>query len=133
MNHTAADRIRDKVANQLYRKEGKKYIPVSDHYESDGWRDGWHLVKIHEGVTKRTTIYPNRAEFTTAMKDNVDKIIPIISEALEVEPQKEPRSEAASKAWKRFIKTWGDDFRLLQYKSINGIAECIIEELSKKP
>jgi len=133
MNYTAADRIRDKVANQLYRKEGKKYIPVSDHYESDGWRDGWHLVKIHEGVSKRTTFRPDRAEFDAVMKDNMDKIVPIIRKALGGEPQKEPLSEEAAKAWKRFIKKWGDDFRLLQFKSINGIAECIIEELSKKP
>ena len=132
MNYTAADRIREEEANQLYRKKGRKYIPVANHYECDGWKDGWYLVKIHEGVSKRTTFRPDHAEFNAAMKDNVEKIIPIISEALDIEPQKKPLSKNVCKAWESFVKKWGSEFRCLQHESINAVSERIIEALSKK-
>ena len=132
MNHSAAERIRNKERNQLFRKEGRKYIPVADHYECDGWRDGWHLVKICEGVSKRTTLRPNRAEFDAAMKDNVEKIVPIIREVMDLEPKRKDLPPETIRAWKRFIKKWGDDFRQLQSESIYGMAENIVEALSNK-
>ena len=132
MNQSAAERIRNKERNQLFRKEGRKYIPVADHYECDGWRDGWHLVKIHKGVSKRTTLHPDRAEFDAAMKDNVENIVPIIREVMDFEPKRKDLPPETIRAWKRFIKKWGDDFRHLQGESIYGMAEKIVEALSKK-
>ena len=132
MRQSAADLIRDKERNQLFRKEGRKYIPVADHYECDGWRDGWHLVKIHEGVSKRTTLYPYRAEFDAAMKDNVEKIIPIIRKAEETQPPRGELPLATRKAWRAFIKKHGEAFSRLSQPSINELAEKIVEALSKK-
>lgn len=132
MRPNAADQIRDKERNQLFRKEGRKYIPVADHYECDGWRDGWHLVKIHEGVSKRTTLHPDRAEFDAAMKDNVEKIVPIIRKAGEIQPPHGELPLATRKAWKAFVKKHGEAFSRLSHPSINDFAENIVEALSKK-
>lgn len=130
---SAAENIRKQEANQLYRKAGRKYVPVPEMDSFGALQNGWHLVRVCDGwVSRKATVHPDRAEFDAAMRDNVESIIPIISKALEARPRETLMNPDAKAAWEEFVSKWGKHFQLLEADSVNDIAENIIEELSKK-
>jgi hypothetical protein len=129
----AKERIEHKEAQTIYKKVGRKYVPVSDIHAYDGLRAGWWLVKVSDGCTSiRAAIYPAKAELQAAIKDKEDEIIEVIRKASEARPQRRPISEQAQKDWKWFIARNGEEFNTLEYPSIQENAEKIIEKLLEK-
>lgn len=123
----AASRIYEKMSNQLYKKVGRKYVPVDDPYALDGLREGWWLVRVSPGCTSiRQCVRPNRAELDAAIKDKVDRLVPIILKAGEARPQKNPVSDEAMADWKAFIAKHGSEFNVLNYPSAQEHAEKIL-------
>lgn len=126
----AYSRIIDKQDNQLYKKVGRKYIPVNDSWAYEGLREGWWLVKVALGSTTiRQQVYPNKAEITAAAKDKEDQLVDIIRKASEARPKSIPLSEQAKADWDWFISRNGKEFNTLEYPSIQENAEKIIEAL----
>ena len=125
-------RIYDKMNEQLYKKVGRKYVPISDPYALDGLREGWWLVKVSPGSTSiRQQVYPSKAEISAAAKDKQDELLQIIREASEAKPAKIPISPEALADWQEFIAKHGDEFTSLQFPSMQENAERIVEALLK--
>ena len=123
-------RAAHKDDQRLYRKVGKKYIPVNDPYAYDGLRNGFWLIQIKDGSTSiRQEIYPEKASIHAAARLMEDKLIDIIRKASEARPSKVLLSPEEKKDWDAFIKKHGDSFTMLQYPSIQENVETIVKTL----
>lgn len=112
---------------RVYRKVGKKFVPVNDPYAYDGLREGFWLIKIDKGCTSiRQQIYPEKAALTAAARLIEDKLVDIIRKASEACPVKTALTPEQKKDWDKFISKHGDSFSTLAYPSIQENAEKII-------
>jgi len=126
----AYNKILDKQDNQLYKKVGRKYIPVNDIWAYEGLREGYWLVKVAPGSTSiRQQVYPWKAEITAAAREKEDQLVDIIRTASEARPSQNPITPEALADWKAFIKKHGKEFNSLEYPSIQENAERIIKAL----
>jgi hypothetical protein len=129
---TALERINHNEAEVLYKKIGRKYIPVNDPFALNGLREGFWLVKVAPGSTSiRQQVYPNRSEISAAARDKEDELIKIIRKASEARPSKRPLTPEALADWQAFIAKHGEQFNTLEYPSMQENAEKIIEALLK--
>lgn len=129
----ANTRIAQVESNILYRKQGKRYIQVTDDNSYFGLQEGYWLVKIAPGCTSiRQCVYPDKAEIQAAAHNKQDKLLDIIREAGEARPQKIKLTKEEHKDWQAFIKKHGDSFSILCYPSLQEVTEKIINELLKK-
>lgn len=123
-------RVAFKEDQRLYRKVGKKFVPVNDPYAYDGLSNGFWLVRISNGCTSiRQEIFPSKAPIHAAARDLEDKLVKIIREASEARPSKQPLTPAEKKDWDAFIAKHGESFSTLQYPSMQENAEKIIKAL----
>lgn len=119
-----------KEDQRLYRKVGKRFVPINDVYAYDGLRNGFWLIQIKDGSTSiRQEIYPDKAPIHAAARLMEDKLLEIIRTASEARPNKQPLSEEEKKDWDKFIKKHGESFSTLQYPSMQENAEKIIKLL----
>ena len=129
----AKQRIAQVGSDILYRKVGKRYIPVNDPNAYQGLSEGYWLIKVSPGCTSiRQSVYPDRAEIQAAAHSKQEKLIEIVRKAGEARPQKIKLTEEEHKDWKAFIKKHGKSFNMLCYPSLHEVTEQIIEELLKK-
>lgn len=123
-------RAATKEDQRVYRKVGKKFVPVNDPYAYDGLREGFWLIKIEEGSTSiRQQIYPDKAPLTAAARLIEDKLVGIIRKASEGRPKKILLTPEEKKDWDKFIAKHGDAFNTLCYPSMQENAEKIIAAL----
>jgi len=116
--------------NQLYKKVGRKYVPVNDPCAYDGLREGWWLIKVAPNhTTIRQQVHPYKAEITAAARDKEAELVEIIRKASEANPKRDPLTPEALADWQALIDKHGDQFRTLQYPSIQENAQKIIEAL----
>jgi hypothetical protein len=126
-------RINFKENQRLYKKVGKKFVPVNDPYAYDGLREGFWLIKISGGTTSiRQQVYPCKSAITAAARDLEDKIIEIIRKATEARPQKATFSPEEKKDWGTFIAKHRDSFNTLSYPSFQQSAEMIVQAILKE-
>ena len=119
-----------KEDQRLYRKVGKKFVPVNDPYAYDGLRNGFWLIQIKDGSTSiRQEIYPDKAAIHAAARLMEDKLVDIIRKAGEARPNKIALSAEEKKDWDAFIKKHGESFSTLQYPSFQENAEKIVKAL----
>lgn len=124
------NRLAVKEDQRLYRKVGKKFVPVNDPYAYDGLRDGFWLIQIKEGRTSiRQEIYPDKASVHAAAREMEDKLVDIIRKAGEARPNKTPLSIQEKKDWDAFIAKHGESFNTLHYPSMQENAEKIVKAL----
>jgi len=117
-------------SQRLYRKVGKKFVPVNDPYAYTGLHNGFWLVHIKEGCTSiRQQIFPDKAPLTAAARLIEDKLIDIIREASAARPTKIALTPEEKKDWDKFIAKHGDSFNTLHYPSIQENAEKIVAAL----
>jgi hypothetical protein len=129
----AQKRIEQVESKILYRKQGKRYIQVTDDNSYFGLQEGYWLVKIASGCTSiRQCVYPDKAEIQAAAHNKQDKLMEIVRKAGEARPQKTKLTEEEHKDWQAFIKKHGESFNMLCYPSLQEITEKIIDELLKK-
>lgn len=130
---SALNRMKFLDGQRVYRKQGKRYIPVDDPYACTGLTPGWWLVKVTDGCNSmRMTLRPDRAEIDAAFKDAVNVVQKIIGDALMARPSKIPLTEEQAADWNALAAKHGDCFRMLEYKSIQEIAEQVVEQVTKK-
>lgn len=123
-------RVAIKDDQRLYRKVGKKFVPINDPYAYDGLRDGFWLIKIEKGCTSiRQEIYPNKASIHAAAREVEDQLVDIIRKACEATPCKNPLTAEEKKDWDKFIKKHGESFNTLHYPSLRENAEKIVKVL----
>jgi hypothetical protein len=116
-----------KEDQRIYRKVGKKFVPMNDPYAYDGLREGFWLIKIEKGSTSiRQQIYPNKAPFTAAARLIEDKLVGIIRKASEARPASLSLTPIQKKDWEKFIAKHGESFNTLCYPSIQENAEKIL-------
>ena len=130
----AIETIEMQEEGTLYKKKGRKYVPVNDVWAYEGLRDGWWLVGVNQngsGKTMRRLVFPAEAEQQAAIKKNADKILDIIREASEARPAPNRLSAEAEKD----LKVWQDkhkkEMAYFEYPSLQDMAEKIITELTK--
>ena len=129
----AQQRIAQVESDILYRKVGKRYIPINDPNAYHGLDEGYWLVKVAPGCTSiRQCVYPDRAEIQAAAHKKQDKLMEIVRKAGEARPQKIKLTKEEHKDWQAFIKKHGESFHILCYPSLHEVTEKIIEELLKK-
>ena len=129
----AQSRIAQVESDILYRKKGKRYIPVNDPNAYQGLSEGYWLIKVSPGCTSiRQCVYPDRAEIQAAAHNKQEKLMDIIRKAGEARPQKIPLTKEEHKDWTAFIKKHGKSFSILCYPSLHDVSEQIIEELLKR-
>ena len=123
-------RLAIKEDQRLYRKVGKKFVPVNDPYAYDGLRNGFWLIQIKDGSTSiRQEIYPDKASIHAAARLIEDKLVDIIRKAGEARPNKTMLTAEEKKDWDAFIKKHGESFNTLCYPSIQENAEKIVKTL----
>ena len=119
-----------KEDQRLYRKVGKKFVPVNDPYAYDGLRNGFWLIQIKDGSTSiRQEIYPDKASIHAAARLMEDKLVDIIRKAGEARPNKTMLTAEEKKDWDSFIKKHGESFNTLSYPSIQESVEKIVKTL----
>ena len=119
-----------KEDQRVYRKAGKKFVPVNDPYAYDGLREGFWLIKIDKGSTSiRQQIHPEKAALTAAARLMEDKLIDIIRKASEARPANSALTPEQKKDWEKFIAKHGESFNTLCYPSIQENAEEIVAAL----
>jgi hypothetical protein len=124
------NRLAVKEDQRLYRKVGKKFVPVNDPYACDGLRNGWWLIQIKDGSTSiRQEIYPDKASVHAAAREMEDKLVDIIRKAGEARPNKTMLTAEEKKDWDAFIKKHGESFSSLYYPSMQENAENIVKAL----
>ena len=124
------NRLAVKEDQRLYRKVGKKFVPVNDPYAYDGLRNGFWLIQVKDGSTSiRQEIYPDKASLHAAARLMEDKLVQIICGACEARPNETELSPEEKKDWETFIKKHGDSFNTLSYPSIQESAEKIVKTL----
>ena len=114
-------------SQRLYRKVGKKFVPVNDPYAYTGLHNGFWLVHVKEGYTSiRQQIFPDKAPLTAAARLIEDKLIDIIRKVSEARPAKTALTHEQKKDWDKFINKHGESFNTLTYPSIQENAEKIL-------
>ena len=122
-----------KEDQRLYRKVGKRFVPVNDPYAYDGLRNGFWLIQVKDGCTSiRQEVYPEKAAIHAAARLMEDKLVEIICKACEARPSKTPLSPEEKKDWDKFINKHGESFNTLHYPSIQENAEKIVAALLGK-
>ena len=130
---SALNRMKFLEGQRIYRKQGNRYVAVDDPYACSGLTPGWWLVKVTDGCTSmRMTLRPDRAEIDAAFKDAVEIVQRIIGDALMARPSKTPLTEEQAADWNALAAKHGDCFRMLEYKSIQEIAEQVVEQVTKR-
>lgn len=113
----------------LYKKEGRKYIPVHDSDAYRGLDNGCWLVTVDRGCTSiRKAIEPATAaiQFATLMATN--KISKYLLEASAARPQKRQYSKKQMKILKQ-LQDLPENEKLMywEYDSLQGMAEKIVD------
>lgn len=129
----AQKRIEDKESQILYKKVGRKYVPINDPWAYDGLRAGYWLVKVSHGCTSiRASICPAKAELQAAIKDKEDQIVEVIRKASEARPKSITLTQRQRDDWNAFIRKHGESFNTLEYPSMQENAENILKILLEK-
>lgn len=128
--YAVAARAAAKEDQRLYRKVGKKFVPVNDPYAYDGLRNGFWLIQVKDGSTSiRQEIYPDKASLHAAARLMEDKLVQIICKACEARPNQTELSPQEKKDWEAFMKKHGQSFNTLSYPSIQESVEKIVKAL----
>lgn len=126
---TSKERIELKESQVLYKKVGKRYVPVTDTSLMDGLRDGWYLVKCQPSSTSYyARVYPDKAELETAIKDAADVLVKLLGKAIEGRPQRELTAEQFED-WEKLNEKHPDMFKMIYYPSRQDIAEKFLKTI----
>lgn len=114
----------------FYRKEGRKYVPVSEYDQEllDAFPKGNHLVMVYPGgSSRRFNINPNYAAMIAAGRVAEDAISKKLMEASDLRMQRPDRerklTESQKAAWENLVKEFGDSAKQLEWPSIREVAE----------
>lgn len=121
----------------FYRKEGRKYIPVSEYDDElmSAFPHGSHLIVCHTGTGRKSIRYkidPAYAPMIAAGNIAIDAIAQVITEELSYKPTTAPITEEQREAWENMRKVWGDDLCRLECESIMKAIHAGIEKMANE-
>jgi len=102
-----------------YKKEGRKYIPVSE-YDSevlDSLPYGDHLISVYPSGMSRKMIDPNFAAMIAAGRYAEDPISKKIQEASDLRPKTLPLTREQRAAWEALSVAFGEEIHTLTWPS----------------
>lgn len=93
---------------QLYVKQNKKYVSVSDPWAYTGLQKGhWH-VWVRQGTTTiRTAVYPDRMGVAAAMLEAEEAMCEALAEKDRCRPPVIKMTKKHQKAWANYLKEAG--------------------------
>ena len=128
----ALEQMKIKEDQIRYKKVGRRYVQCNDPYAYEGLREGYWLVRVTPGCTSiRQYVFDYDPEVKAALNTAVEKIVPIISKAMEFRPQREV-SEEFAKDFKALQDKYPDDLNMLYGQSHYDIAQEIVEKLNEQ-
>lgn len=118
----------------FYKKEGRKYIPISE-YDSDfssslGYGD--HLLSVYPGGSTRRSIDPAFAPMIAAGRYAEDDICMAIKIATEMKPTSTPITEEQRDAWAKLSAAFGEESCRLQWQSSMDVARAALDALQRE-
>lgn len=120
----------------FYKKQGRRYIPVSE-YDSeliDAFTDGTHIVMCYPGgQSRRYNIDPNYAAMVAAGRLAEDAISRHIMEVSSLRPRRTtPLTEEQRIAWEQLGKAFGDERYALEWCSYREAAEAGVKAMQEE-
>ena len=124
----------------FYKKEGRKYIPVSEYDQEllDAFPKGTHIVMCYPGgQSRRFNIDPNYAAMIAAGRLAEDAISRVIMQATEIRRQqrhetKTPLTPGQKAAWDKLIEEFGPDAKQLEWPSVRECAEAGVKAMQEE-
>jgi hypothetical protein len=118
----------------LYKKVGRRYIPVSDTEAYQGLPNGCWLIKVdHGSVQTRKCIEPANAALEFAALLKTQKIVDYLYQVSQARPTSTPLTKKQQQMFKEIQKLPPKDQLLhWQYDSLQGMAEKILEKILEK-
>jgi polyphosphate kinase len=115
----------------LYKKVGRKYIPVSDTEAYEGLDNGSWMVHIENGSTQcRRLVEPANAALEFAILLKTNKISKYLMEASKARPKSQKLTKAQKKIVDQFYSLPNKDALLYwEYESYQGMAEGLIKSI----
>lgn len=115
----------------LYEKRGRRYYPVR---ERDAWADSWpkgaHLVVVEPGVRSyRYSIDPDNSAVLAAAKQKENRLREVLQEAMAMRPKSRSLTARQRAAWEQFQAAMGDDRYCVEYESLNGVIDRLMDVL----
>lgn len=111
----------------FYRKEGRKYIPVSEYDQTllDALPKGTHLIQVYPGgQSTRYNVDPNYAAVIAATRVAEDVISQRLMQASDLRPKRAPLTEGQRQAWAKLVEEFGEDARCLEWPSAREASEA---------
>lgn len=114
----------------LYVKRGRRYYPAAEHEEIDSYPKGTHLVICEPGSRlTRFNVEPDRAGLLAAAEPARERIRLAVVEALAMRPKNRPVTSKQRGAWEAFVAVMGNDGYIVEYPSVNEVADRAIEAI----
>lgn len=115
----------------FYKKQGRKYIPVSEYdneFIDSYWKGTTLIVSRPGSTTRKYNVEPAFAPMAAAGVYAEDKISQAIMKATEIRLQersrKRPLTPSQKDAWDNLVKEFGEDARQLEWPSVREAAEA---------
>jgi len=123
------------MSTTLYRKEGRRYVPVAEHdpVYLDSFPSGDHLVSVRPGCSsRRFRIDPALAPMIAAGIYAEDAISRAVQRASEMRPHNRPITVKQKKAWDALAKAFGSDRYYVEIPSAREIAEAGVKAMAEE-
>jgi len=117
-----------------YKKEGRKYIPVSE-YDSevlDSLQYGDHLISVYPSGMSRKMIDPNFAAMIAAGRYAEDSISKKVQEASDLRSKNSPITQKQSDAWTALSKAFGEEMHTLTWPSSLDAAKAGVAAMQEE-
>ena len=120
----------------FYKKEGRKYVPVSE-YDNElihALPKGTHLIISHPGGSStKYNVNPNHAALIAAGRVAEDALSTAIMDAASLrrnyKTRDTPLTPEQKEAWENLVKVFGDDAKQLEWPSARECAEIAMDAL----
>lgn len=121
------------TANTLYQKQGKKFVPVAEHFAYDYFHEGWYTLHVTPGSRSMVSHHyrPNYEPLMCAAQDMKDELVKIIADASQPTPSPKPLSKKELSAWRDFEKAMASPVSLWS-KSTYSIASKVVDKIVEK-
>ena len=118
----------------FYKKEGRKYIPVSE-YDTDFCPSiayGDWLLSVYPAGSSRRRIDPSFAPMIAAGRYAEDAICAAIRMATEIKPTTAPLTQEQRDAWDNLSAAFGETTYRLQWQSSQDVARAAIAAMQEE-
>lgn len=121
----------------FYKKEGRKYIPVSEYDQEliDGLPKGNHLIMVYPGGrSTRYNVDPATVPMLAAGRVAEDELAKALVKAGELRMSRGaiPLTPGQKTAWENLVKEFGDSAKQLEWPSAREVAEAGIKALQQE-